>query len=121
MDRKELLSYLEELRDVILRERQAAKELAVDEMLEMTDRKEKLLKKMLPLVDSLEDLSGEERALAETVHSENLRNAYFFWSALQWVRESVSFISEKMYPASYGESGGRVPAGCSGTLLSGRV
>jgi hypothetical protein len=121
MDRTNLLERLEELRDVIQRERRAAKALAVDEMLELTEKKEQLLKEMLPMVDSIEALSPEEREMAEAVHSENLRNAYFFWSALQWVRDSVSFIGEKIYPAAYGDSGSMLRRDCSGAFLSGRV
>ena len=121
MDRANLLDRLEALRDVILEERQAAKALVVDEMMALTDQKEQLLKEMLPLVEDIGALSEEEQAMAEAVHSENLRNAYFFWSALNWVRESVSFIGEKMRPESYGGSGSISREGCSGALISGRI
>lgn len=121
MDRTNMLEYLEQLRDVILEERRAAKALQVDEMLALTEQKEQLLKQLLPVVDSIEALTPEEQELAETVHSENLRNAYFFWSALKWVRESVNFISEQMYPESYGGSGSMIKGSAAGALLSGRI
>jgi len=121
MDRANLLDRLEKLRNVILEERQAAKALVVDEMMALTDQKEQLLREMLPLVEDIDTLTDEEQAMAEAVHSENLRNAYFFWSALNWVRESVSFIGEKMRPESYGGSGSITREGYSGALISGRI
>ncbi len=121
MDSANMLGYLEQLRDVILEERQAARALQVEEMLALTQQKEQLLQELLPLVDAIEALTPEEQEMAETVHSENLRNAYFFWSALKWVRESVNFISEQMVPESYGGSGSMIRGSAAGALLSGRI
>jgi len=121
MDRTNVLAHLEQLREVILEERRAAKALLVEEMLTLTDQKEGLLKEMLPVVDAIEALTPEEQEMAEAVHAENLRNAYFFWTALQWVRESMSFISDKMYPDAYGGSGSVIKGSASGALLSGRI
>jgi len=116
-----LIEHLKKLHEVILEERRAAKALAVDRMLEMTEIKECLLKQMQPLVDSVDELTATEKDLAEAVNSENLRNAYFFLSALKWVRESMGFIGDKIYPECYGESGRVIKGRFSGTLLSGRV
>ncbi len=116
-----LIEHLKNLRDVIIEERQAARDLAVERLLEFTDKKESLLKQLSPLVDDISFLSPEEKALAEEVYSENLRNAYFFWSALQWVRESVEFIADRMHPDAYGETGSMVREGGSGAIFSGRV
>ncbi|MFO7838878.1 MAG: hypothetical protein R6X08_05220 [Desulfosalsimonadaceae bacterium] len=121
MDRKKLPEHLKELRSVILQEREAARALAVEDMLAFTEQKEELLKQMLSVVDSVEELSADEQELAESVHSENLRNAYFFWSALQWVRDSMSFISDQLHSDSYGSSGSIYSGGCSGALISGRI
>ena len=121
MDRVDLTAHLEELRDVILEERQAAKALAVEEMLALTEQKERLLKQILPLVDTVDLLGPREREIAETVYTENLRNAYFFWSALNWVRESVSFIGEQISCRSYEGSGSMATFRHSGALLSGRA
>lgn len=121
MDRKDLFGHLERLRELILAERRAAKSLSVDEMLELTARKESLLRKILPLVDSVRELSPPEREMAEAVYTENLRNAYFFWSALKWVRESVGFIGEQISCQSYEKSGAVTRRPYSGALLSGRV
>ncbi|MCF8096075.1 MAG: hypothetical protein K9J79_12025 [Desulfobacteraceae bacterium] len=121
MDRTDLGEKLKDLRDLILEERRAAKALEVDEMLELTDQKETLLKDLLPMVDSIEMLSPEEKEMAEAVYSENLRNAYFFWTALNWVRDSVGFIREKISCESYGGSGSRANSPYTGALLSGKV
>ncbi len=121
MDRANLVVELKELRDLILEERRAARDLAVEDMLVLTEQKEQVLKQILPLVDTVEALTPEEREMAEAVYSENLRNAYFFWSALSWVRESVGFIGDQISCRSYGESGAMSKFRQSGALLSGRV
>ncbi|MGM0454029.1 MAG: hypothetical protein ACQERN_12780 [Thermodesulfobacteriota bacterium] len=121
MNRHNLLGHLQQLHAVIVEERQAAKSLCVEKMLELTERKENLLKQIQPLVETTGGLSAEEAELAEKVHSENLRNAYFFWSALNWVRDSVSFIGDKIFPEAYEGSGSMVKSRHSGALLSGRV
>lgn len=121
MDNGSLLAPLKKMQELIEKERFAAKELAVDRMLALTEEKEALLKQMLPLVEAADALTPEEQDLAETVHSENLRNAYFFWSALNWVRESMGFIGDAMYPEAYEESGSVIKGRYSGALLSGSV
>ncbi|MCU0614213.1 MAG: hypothetical protein MUD09_03915 [Desulfobacterales bacterium] len=121
MGKEDLMGYLTELREIILAERQAAKELEVDKLVELAAQKECLLKKILPLSNAAEQLTLSEKELSETVYSENLRNAYFFWSALKWVRESMGFIGDKMYPESYEENGSVIKGRYSGALLSGRV
>lgn len=121
MDRTNLAAKLKDLRNLILEERRAAKALEVDEMLELTDQKEAMLKQLLPLVDSIEMLSPQEREMAEAVYNENLRNAYFFWTALNWVRDSVGFIRDQISSESYEGSGSMAKSGYAGALLSGKV
>ena len=121
MGRENLMEHLTRLREVILAERQAAKELAVDKLLDLTAKKESLLKQILPFSDAVDQLTQAEKELSETVYSENLRNAYFLWSALKLVRESMEFIGGKMVPESYEGSGSVVKGRYSGALLSGRV
>jgi len=120
MGRQDLMTYLSMLRDLILAEREAAKELAMDKLLVLAAEKECLLKKILPLSDTVDQLTDAEKELSEAVYSENLRNAYFLWSALKWVRASMGFMGDKMYPDSYEENGSMVKVPYSGALLSGR-
>ena len=121
MNNSGLILCLEELREVIAEERKAAKALNVDEMLALTERKEDLLRRLAPMVESVEHLDEREKELARTVSSENLRNAYFFWSALKWVRQSVTFINDQISPVSYSSNGSSTRSRHSGALLYGRV
>ena len=121
MDRKDLTGYLRDLQALIASEREAARQLNVDEMLALTRRKESLLLQLQSLISSVDHLTEQERKLADAVYSENLRNAYFFWSALKWVRQSVAFINDQISPASYQENGAVARARSSGALLCGRA
>lgn len=108
---------LQRLLELICRERECAKRCALEEMRAATEEKELLLRSLGPLAE----LDGEGRALAERIREENRRNAYLFWSALKWVRESMSFFGQQAAPVSYGARGGMVSVASSGMLLSGRV
>lgn len=121
MDRQILTEQLIKLRDVILEERYAAKNLSVDKMIELTAQKEGLLVEIFTIIDAVDKLTPEERNLTETVFAENLRNAYFFLSALSWVRESMGFFGDKMFSESYEENGAKITERFSGALLSGRI
>ncbi len=121
MDRQCLRKYLTDLHDVILEERQAAKELAVSKMLKLTAKKEELIKEMLKTFETVDSLSPEEKELSNAVFSENLRNAYFFLSALNLVRQSMDFFGNRMFPEGYEENGSKVTGRFSGALLSGRI
>ena len=121
MGRTDLTAYLRDLQALIASERKAARALNVDEMLALTQRKESLLHQLQALIGSVDDLTEQERKLADAVYSENLRNAYFFWSALKWVRQSVAFINDQLSPASYQGNGAVARARSSGALLSGRA
>ncbi len=116
-----LTELLIRLRDVILEERQAAKKLLVGKMLELTAQKESLLKEISGVIEIVGALTPEEKELSETVFSENLRNAYFFLSALSWVRESMGFFGDRMFHEFYEEDGSKVAGKFSGVLLSGRI
>lgn len=114
-----LKTRLEQLLALILRERECAKALEIEELSAVTQEKEALL-------DSLGELRGggpEVRQLAERIRTENRRNAYLLWSALTWVRETMQFFGKQTAPSGYGAAGTRVYAGGSygGRLLSGRV
>ena len=123
MDMKEtgLVDMLEKLRDVILAERAAARSLHVDEMIELTGEKEQLLETILPMVGAAADLSPREEELARSVYAENLRNAWFFWSALKWTRESLDFMGRAVWPASYADDGSLSKNRHSGSIISGKI
>ncbi len=108
---------LRRLLDLICRERDCAKRCALDEMAAVTEEKELLLRSL----GALGELDEEGRQLAARIREENRRNAYLFWSALKWVRESMSFFGNQATPIGYGARGAVVSAANSGMLLSGRV
>ncbi len=116
-----LVDLLETLRDVILAERAAARSLHVDEMIELTGEKEQLLETILPMVGPAADLSPREEELARSVYAENLRNAWFFWSALKWTRESLDFMGRAVWPASYADDGSLSKNRHSGSIISGKI
>lgn len=121
MDSEMLTERLIRLRKIILEERVAAKKLSVEKMLELTAQKERLLKEISGIIEIGGALTPEEKELSETVFSENLRNAYFFLSALSWVRESMGFFGDHIFHESYEENGAKVTGKISGALLSGRI
>ncbi len=121
MEEQHLCELLEKLHDVILAERRAAKALSVDEMIELTDEKEQILEQVLPLVDPANSLTPRQNELVQSIYTENLHNAYFFWTALKWVRDSIDFMGNAVYPASYEENGNRVKGHCSGAIISGKI
>ena len=112
---------LEKLHDVIMAERRAARALMVDEMIELTDEKEQILEQVLPLVGDGTTLTTRQNDLVQSIYTENLRNAYFFWAALKWVRESIEFMGNAVYPPSYEENGYMVTGRRSGAIISGKI
>ncbi len=116
-----LSDLLEKLSVVIMAERAAARSLHVDEMIELTGQKEQLLEMILPLVGPAADLSPREAELARSLYSENLRNAWFFWSALKWTRESLDFMGRAVWPASYADDGSISKNRHSGAIISGKI
>ena len=116
-----LSDLLEKLREVIMAERAAARSLHVDEMIELTGEKEQLLEAILPMVVQSADLSPREAELARSLYAENLRNAWFFWSALKWTRESLDFMGRAVWPASYADDGSLSKNRHSGTIISGKI
>ena len=121
MSEPSLVASLEHLHDIILRERRAAKSFEVDSMLDLTREKEDLLQHILSEIEAVSELSPEEHRLAQAIYDENLRNAYFFWAALNWVRDSMSYIGDQLRPEYYAGSGMVHRGVNSGTMLSGRI
>ncbi len=105
------------LQAVLLRERECAKALAVEEMMAATKEKEELILAL----GTVEELSPRDRDLAETIRRENRRNAYLFWAALNWIRESMLFFGKQTAPAVYGAGGDVVSSRVGGRILSGKV
>ena len=52
---------------------------------------------------------------------EVITNAYLFWAALAFVRESMSFFQKELAPVSYGAQGSTIRGNTGGILLRGRI
>ena len=105
------------LHEIILKERECAKALAMDEMMAVTREKEELLRTMNPL----KNLNPEDRSFAEKIQAENRRNAYLFWSTLNWIRDTMEFFGRQTVPAAYTAGGYITKNSGGGRLLSGKV
>ncbi len=108
---------LHRLHELLLQEREHAKNLAVDAMLAVSKQKQELIDSLGPI----ETLDPEDHALAEKIQDENRRNAYLFWSTLTWIRESMEFFGKKVSPSVYNAGGNTLNKACNGRLLSGKV
>lgn len=112
-----LRAQLEELHALILQERECAKAMDMEAMLEATRAKEELLGALA----GIDQASSDDRKLVETIQAENRRNAYLFWASLRFVRESMSFFRQQLSPVSYGAQGTTVSGRSEGMLLRGRI
>ncbi len=105
------------LHELVLRERECAKALQMEEMLAATREKEELLQSL----GEAQELSAADRELASLIRHENRRNAYLFWATLKSVRETMEFFGRQSVPAAYGAGGAEVRSQGGGRLLSGRI
>ncbi|BCR06606.1 hypothetical protein DESUT3_36750 [Desulfuromonas versatilis] len=118
MNGSELRERLQRLLELILRERDCARRMAMDELQAAVAEKEAMLRS---IGQPGEDADPEVRGLAERIRAENRRNAFLFWSTLKWVRESMGFFGQQAVPTGYGAAGTMVGNANSGMILSGRV
>ncbi|PLX84470.1 MAG: flagellar protein FlgN [Desulfuromonas sp.] len=117
MSEQGLHGQLTELHRLILRERECAKALDLEQMSAATRQKEDLVR-CLP---SAAEADEKIHSLAAVVREENRRNAYLLWSALNWVRETMQFFGQQGTSPGYGTGGGEARAAAAGRLLSGRA
>ncbi len=109
--------YLVRLRDVIIEEREYAKQLDVSAMLAATHEKEQLI----AILSHARKIDESDKALAIEIRHENRRNAYLFKSALGWIRETMEFFGKRTSTSTYTAAGNTVAAQVHGRLLSGRI
>jgi flagellar biosynthesis/type III secretory pathway chaperone len=119
MTREALKERLHELLELIRRERECARQLAVTELMETAERKGAVLAGLEGLESA--DISDELRELARTVRRENRRNAFLFWNTLHWLRDLMVFVDHKTGSHTYGATAGMVKNRSGGRLLSGRI
>ncbi|MDD4456885.1 MAG: hypothetical protein PHC98_04765 [Syntrophotalea acetylenica] len=119
MMNRDLEQKLRQLHDLILREREHAKALRIEQMLATVREKEQLLAGIDLQKDDLADAQVQE--LARTVREENRRNAYLFWAALRWVRDLMGFFGRHTCDTLYGAGAAPRQVTHGGALLSGRI
>jgi len=117
MTREAVGELLRELHDIILQERDHARQLDLKAMAEDMRRKEALLQ----ILGTVEQIDERHRPLAEKIKRENLRNAYLFKATLNWIQETMEFFGRKTSPTTYGQYGTTENFAVNGRLLSGRI
>ena len=105
------------LRDVIIQEREFAKVLNMQGMLEMMHEKEELIQ----VLAHVQKIDEADRPIAAQIRHENRRNAYIFKSTLGWIREIMEFFGKRTVTSTYSANAGTVTSQVNGRLLSGRV
>lgn len=117
MTREAVHDLLQQLYDVILLEREHAKELDIQAMSEDMQQKEALLQ----ILAKVENLHPDDRTLAHQIQQENIRNAYLFKATLNWIQDTMEFFGKKSVPTTYGQHGTTTNNCINGRLLSGRI
>lgn len=109
--------YLVRLLEVILKERECAKNIDMDGLANIMGEKEELIQ-YLSLV---QELPEHDRQLASRIKNENRRNAFLYKSTLDWIREIMEFFGKRTVTATYSATAASVPSQINGRLLSGKV
>lgn len=117
MTRENIRELLIQLRDIIVAEREHAKELDLQAMARDMERKESLLQ----ILNRVETLHPDDKKYAEEIQEENRRNAYLFKATLNWIQETMEFFGRKTVPMTYGQTGSTLNNTVNGRLLSGRI
>ena len=105
------------LHELILQEREFAKNLDVKGMLETVREKEDLIQAL----GSATSIDEESRPIAKKIRNDNRRNAFLFKSTLGWIRETMQFLGQKTVVATYSAAATTIPSTVNGRLLSGRI
>lgn len=117
MDANSTHEYLVRLHDVILMEREFAKNLDIEQMTLAMQEKEELIQ----ILSHVQKIDDADKPLAAQIRHENRRNAYLFRATLGWVREIMEFFGKKTVTATYSASGYSVASQINGRLLSGKI
>ncbi len=117
MTRETVRELIIRLRDLILAEREHAKQLDLQGMLDTQEEKSVIINAL----SQVDTLHPDDRKYAEEVQWENRRNAYLFKSTLNWIGETMEFFGRQTAPATYGQSGITTDMSSGGRLLSGSI
>lgn len=115
-----LTEQMQQLLQVLQEERRQAKALNMEALDELNSRKETLVQGLRDMpAEALQD--EQQRQLAQQIRQENRRNAYLYWSSLQWIRESMQFFGRQGPVTGYSTDGRTVRHNNGVNLLSGRI
>ncbi len=110
-------SRLEDLRQILVEERVCIRELKMERLTELLEKKQELL----PLLEEQTDAPSHLMEIARDVRFENRRNAYLLKSSLNWIRALMEMFGRTQQPSAYGRYGNQVVLQAGGGLLSGKV
>lgn len=105
------------LRDLILEERQHARNLDMERLQIAMQEKEDLINYLI----HVQDIDARDSHIASEIRRENRRNAYLYKSALGWIRETMEFFGKTSVTSTYAADAGAVSSQINGRLLSGKV
>ncbi len=117
MERDSVRELILRLRDLILLEREQAKQLDIEAMMATQEEKSAIIK----VLSQIESLHPDDRKYAEEIHWENRRNAYLFKATLNWIAEIMEFFGRQSAPPTYGQKGVTKNFSIGGRLLSGKI
>ncbi len=117
MTRETIQGLLAQLKDIILREREHAKQIDLQAMAVDMQEKESLIQ----LLSNIGELHPDDQHLASEIQKENRQNAYLFKSTLNWIQDTMEFFGKKAVPATYSNYGQTVNSNVNGRLLSGKI
>jgi flagellar biosynthesis/type III secretory pathway chaperone len=110
-------SGLENLRQILVEERDCIRELEMDRLQEILEKK----KDLLPLLEDQADAPSHLMEIARDIRFENRRNAYLLKTSLNWIRDLMEMFGRSQQPSAYGRYGNQVVLQAGGGLLSGKV
>ncbi|WP_305043433.1 hypothetical protein [Geoalkalibacter sp.] len=112
---------LRHLHELILQEREAARNLDMAALGAVVREKEALIQQLHEerALDAYDD--EDLVALAQLVREENRRNAFLFWTGLNLVRDTMAFFEKQAPPPAYRATGSLTQTRPGGRLLSGRI
>lgn len=108
---------LQYLYDLILEERECAKNMDMIGMTQAAQKKEVVI----DVLANETELAEESKPLAKKVRDENRRNAYLFKATLGWIRETMVLLGNKSVVTTYSSAATTIPSTVNGRLLSGRI
>jgi len=109
--------YLIRLHDLILQEREFAKNLDLKSMTTaMTEKAE-----LVQILAHVKIIDEKDKSIAARIRNENRRNAFLFKSTLGWIRETMEFFGQKTVTSTYSPNAYTVNSQVNGRLLSGKI